>query len=207
MGLFRHERILCSTCLADLPLTRSHDDPLNRVEQLFQGKIELQAASAFLLFDRAGVVQRMLHRLKYKGDLDLGSELGRMMAIDLRESDRFRNVDLLIAVPLHRRKEHRRGYNQSQVLVEGMCDELELPYSEHNLVRKELTATQTKRGRLARWLNVKEAFQLKDPEALAGKHVLLVDDVVTTGATIESCALALSVVPDIKISLYTAACA
>ena len=100
-GLYRHEKILCTACAADLPLARYHDDPFNRVEQLFLGKVQFEAASSFLLFNRAGVAQRMLHRLKYKMDLDIGIELGRMMAQDLQGSERFKGLDLVIAVPLH----------------------------------------------------------------------------------------------------------
>ncbi len=207
MGLYRHEPIICTHCTEDLPLARFHDDPQNRVEQLFFGKATIHAASAYLLFNRSGVVQRMLHRLKYKGDLDLGIELGRMMARDLKDSIRFSDVDALLPVPLHQQKEHKRGYNQSQVLVNGMMDVLQVPCVNDLLVRRERTSSQTKRGRLARWHNVKEAFHLKNVESLRGRHVLLVDDVVTTGATIESCALALAAVPDVKISLYTAAVA
>ncbi|MDQ3100047.1 MAG: ComF family protein [Bacteroidota bacterium] len=186
---------------------RSHDDPRNRVEQLFFGRIPLHAASSYLLFNRSGVVQRMLHRLKYKHDLDLGIELGCMMANDLKGSERFQNIDGLLAVPIHKRKEHQRGYNQSQVLVDGMKKVLDLPSVHGSLVRIEGTSSQTKLGRLARWKNVKDAFWVKDPEKLRDKHIMLIDDVVTTGATIESCALALNEVPGIRISLYTAACA
>jgi ComF family protein len=207
MGLYRHEMILCTACRSDLPLARFHDDPQNRVEQLFFGRVPLHAASSYLLFDRSGVVQRMLHRLKYKNDLDLGVELGCMMARDIKRSQRFKDLDLLVPVPLHPRKLHRRGYNQSAVLAEGMGRIFGLPTSEEGLVRTESTTTQTKKGRLARWMNVKEAFQVKSPEEFSGRHVLLVDDVVTTGATIESCVQVLATVPDIRISLYTAACA
>lgn len=207
MGLFRHEKILCTACRSDLPLARFHDDPQNRVEQLFLGRTTLQAASSFLLFNRAGVVQRMLHRLKYRNDTDLGIELGCMMAHDIKHSERFKDVDALLAVPLHKRKEQRRGYNQSQILVDGMRKVMDLPSLHGSLLRVQGTSSQTKRGRLARWLNVKEAFEVKDVDRLRDQHVLLVDDVVTTGATIESCALALAPVPGIRISLYTAACA
>ena len=199
--------MLCTTCMADLPLARFHDDPQNRVEQLFMGRIPLRAASSFLLFNRSGVAQRMLHRLKYKNDLDVGMELGRMMASDLKGSVRFKDLDILIAVPLHAQKERARGYNQSQVLIDGMIEILDLPTVKGALVRVEATASQTKRGRLARWQNVKEAFRVNDPEKFRDKHVLLVDDVVTTGATVEACAQALSVVPGIRISIYSAACA
>lgn len=199
--------VLCTACREDLPLTRFHDDPQNRVEQLFFGRARLSAASAFLLFNRSGIAQRMLHRLKYKGDLDVGIELGRMMAQDLAGSKRFTGIDALLAVPLHPSRQRQRGYNQSQVIVEGMQQIMGLPQLDEGLFRSVRTSSQTKRGRLARWMNVKEVFQVAEPEKLRDRHVLLVDDVVTTGATIESCALALQKVPGIHISVYTAACA
>lgn len=205
--LLRFESGLCLGCLEELPRTRYHDDAGNPVERLFWGKAELNAASAFLHFSDRGMVQRMLHRIKYDGDLELGRLLGRLMAEDLITSARFKDVDTFMAVPLHRRKQRMRGYNQSQLLVDGMREVWPLASVGGDLLRVVRTPTQTRRGRLDRWLNVKEAFQLPDPEALRDHHVLLVDDVVTTGATIEGCVKALSVVPGIRVSLYTAACA
>lgn len=206
-GLMRFEECLCLGCLQDLPRTRFHQDPLNRVERLFHGKVQLEAASALLHFSRRGMVQRMLHRLKYANDRNVGMMLGRLMAEELQACHRFSTVDTLLPVPLHPRKQRMRGYNQSQVLVEGMCEVWPLPSFGDELLRVVRTPSQTRQGRLDRWRNVKEAFHLPDPESLQGRHVLLVDDVVTTGATVEACALALSNVPGIRISLFTAACA
>lgn len=206
-SLRQFESSLCTPCLNDLPRTRFHDDPRNRVEELFRGKAQLEAASAFLHFNPTGMVQRMLHRIKYHHDEQLGLELGRLMAEDLRTSARFNSVDLFLPVPLHPRKEHTRGYNQCQVLVDGMREVWPLESIGKGLVRVVRTPSQTKRNRLDRWLNVKEAFHLPDPEKLRGRHVLIVDDVVTTGATLEGCMKALSIVPDIRLSVYTAACA
>lgn len=203
----RFEPGLCLACLDDLPRARFHDDPDNRVEQLFRGKADLQAASAFLLFASGGKVQRMLHQLKYRNDRAVGHLLGRLMAEELKTSPRFASVDTFLAVPLHPRKERVRGYNQSQVLVDGMRAAWALPSVDKELMRVVRTPSQTRRGRLDRWLNVKEAFRIPDPEALRGRHILLVDDVVTTGATIEGCVKALSAVPDVRISLCTVACA
>lgn len=201
------ESCLCLGCTEDLPLTRFHDDPDNRVEQLFKGKVEMEAASAYLFFTRDGMVQHMLHRLKYHSDRHVGLYLGRMMAEDLMRSPRFATVDCFLPVPLHPRKEFMRGYNQSQVLVDGMQQRWPLPCIGKDLVRVVRTPSQTRRSRLDRWRNVKEAFHLPDPEKLQGKHVLIVDDVVTTGATLEGCMKALSAVPNVRTSVYTVACA
>lgn len=205
--LLRNEGAICGGCLADLPLTRFHDDAHNPVEQVFLGRLRLEAASALLRFTRDGKTQHLLHRLKYQGDREAGLELGRLMARDAMGCHRFASVDTAIAVPLHASKLRQRGYNQAQVLVDGMRELWPLKDPGRELLRIARTRTQTKKGRLERWTNVKSAFHLADPEALRDAHVLLVDDVVTTGATIEACARALSDVPGIRISVFTCACA
>ena len=153
------------------------------------------------------MVQHMLHHLKYRGDTAVGLELGKRMAEEAMASRRFGDVDVVLPVPLHRRKLKQRGYNQAQVLVDGMCQVWPLRQAGTGLLRVVHTSTQTRRGRLARWGNVKEAFQLADPGELRNAHVLLVDDVVTTGATLESCAKALLHVPGIRVSVLACACA
>lgn len=205
--LYRAEQGICLTCASDLPLLRSHDDPENRVERLFHGKVQLASASAFLIFTKGGKVQRMLHRLKYRGDKEVGLELGRRMAEDVFKSPRFATVDLLMAVPLHPRREKQRGYNQAQVLVDGMASAWPVPTAQNGLLRMAETRTQTRKGRLDRWRNVKEAFHVGEPGVLAGKHILLVDDVVTTGATMEGCVRALQEVPQVRVSILACACA
>jgi ComF family protein len=207
-ALMAFEHSLCEECVADLPRLRGHDDPENKVEQVFRGRLRLNAASAFLQFTKNGMVQNMLHRLKYKGDRDLGLELGRRMAADVMSSRRFADVDTALAVPLHPRKQRQRGFNQSQVLVDGMLEVWPLQRTARGeLLRVTHTSSQTRRGRLDRWSNVKEAFLLAHPDSLKNAHVLLVDDVVTTGATLEGCAKALAHVPGIRISVLACACA
>mgnify|MGYP003393595709 CR=1 FL=1 len=205
--LHRTEGNICLVCLSDLPRTRFHDDPDNRIELLFRGCVQLEAASAFLHFSRSGRVQHILHRLKYRGDREAGLTLGRLMGREVKECARFHTVDTVLAVPLHRRKERARGYNQSQILVDGLREEWPLTDAQHGLQRVVRTATQTKRGRLDRWRNVMEAFEVSKPALLEGKHILLVDDVVTTGATMESCIRTLQQVPGVRVSVLTAACA
>ncbi len=198
---------MCTICIADLPLTRFHDDPRNRVEQLFWGKAPLTAASALLHFSPTGMVQHILHRMKYAQDHEVGRYLGCMMGEALKESSRFNDVDTVLAVPLHPRKQRQRGYNQSQLLVEGLCTAWPKENPKRALQRVNWTDSQTRRGRLDRWSNVKEAFEVKHEEMLRDRHILLVDDVVTTGATIEGCVKALGIVPGVRVSLFTAACA
>ncbi len=206
-ALLKHEYSICTDCVEDLPRLRGHDDPMNKVELVFRGRAQLHAASAFLQFTKDGMVQHLLHRLKYKGERSVGLELGLRMANDVMGSPRFADVDTLIAVPLHRKKEQQRGYNQAQVLVEGMHKAWPLVRREAGLLRVVHTSTQTRRGRQARWANVESAFHPSDPEAVRGCHVLLVDDVVTTGATLLGCIRALADVPGIRISVLACACA
>ncbi len=206
-GLMRFEESLCLGCMRDLPRTRFHGDPNNRVEQLFWGKVQLESSTALLHFSRSGKVQRMLHRLKYRSDRTVGHVLGRLMAKELMECPRFSGVDSFMPVPLHPRKQRMRGYNQSQILVDGMREVWPLPCVGSGLMRVVRTPSQTRKGRWDRWTNVKEAFQMTDPDRLKDRHLLLVDDVVTTGATLEGCVKALSDVPGLRISLCTVACA
>ncbi|HEX2615941.1 MAG TPA: ComF family protein [Flavobacteriales bacterium] len=206
-ALMTFEHSICFACVSDLPRTRFHDDARNKVELLFGGKVQLEAASAFLQFTAGGMVQRMLHRLKYKGDREVGIELGRRMAEDVMASPRFSTVDTVMPVPLHPRKERQRGYNQSQVLVDGLREAWPLEQGGDELLRIVRTSTQTKRGRMDRWKNVGEAFDVAHPETLRDAHVLLVDDVVTTGATLEGCIRALTRAPGVRVSVLTCACA
>ncbi len=206
-ALMRNEGAICMGCAEELPFTRFHDDEQNAVEQIFKGRVRSEAASAMLKFTRDGLVQHMLHRLKYKGDLEVGLELGRRMAREAMGCRRFGTVDTVMAVPLHASKLRQRGFNQAQVLVDGMREVWPLMDPGRELLRVVRTRTQTKKGRLERWANVDQAFQLGHPEVLRDRHVLLVDDVVTTGATIEACAMALGVVPGLRISIFTCACA
>lgn len=203
--LHRRERDLCSICLADLPLARMLGDAGNPVARLFWGRVPLEGAGALLKFNSGGKVQRMLHRLKYQGDRHVGIRMGRLMGEAASASAMYSSVDTVMAVPLHPRKERARGYNQAQVLADGLREVWPLKPAGRELVRVMHTSSQTKRNRVDRWVNVRTAFSIGKAEALANAHVLLVDDVVTTGATLESCAKALLEVPGLRVSVLTAA--
>ncbi len=179
--------VLCVRCLHRLPVTNFHQHAENPVEKIFRGRIPVFAASSFLYFSKDSLVQRLLHQLKYKGNKELGRVLGRMMGAVLNESPHIGAIDLLVPLPLHPAKEKKRGYNQALVLCEGMAEAMGVPVCAEAVGKALQTESQTHKNRIDRWQNMEGRFILKDPSVLRGKHVLLVDDVVTTGATLEAC--------------------
>ena len=187
-SLVNGEEVLCTSCEVNLPRTRFHSDPENVVNQIFWGRVDIEAATAFLYFKKGGSVQNLMHQLKYKGEREIGEYLGRLFGIELETTPFYSAADLLIPVPLHPGKEKKRGYNQSHMIARGMSDILKIPVNTRDLVRRKFTETQTKKGRYSRWENVKEIFEVAEKENLANKKIILVDDVVTTGATLEACA-------------------
>jgi len=204
-SLVRGEEVICLECQSDLPKTGFEKVSDNPVAQLFWGRAEIQLATAFCSFDKGSVMQHFLHNLKYKGAKEVGEKLGKLFGSDLNRCDPYREIDLLIPVPLHPRKEHKRGYNQSTEICKGISNTLNKPYLSDCLIRNHFSDTQTNKSRFDRWENVKDLFMVKNPEEIAGKHLLLVDDVVTTGSTLEACAQALLKVPGVKVSVATLA--
>lgn len=200
------EQVLCLSCSLDLPFTRFHDDQDNVVEQRLKGRFEFEAASSLLFFHKKGRVQQMLHSLKYHRNEAAGLFMGRLLADELRASDRFATVESVVPVPLHPRKLKVRGYNQSDVIAQGM-EERGFIKRENALQRLHDNSSQTRKDTFQRWKNVEGIFDLGDGSGLQGKHVLLLDDVLTTGATLEACAKALLKIPDIKLYVATVACA
>ncbi len=193
--------------MARLPRTDLHRQRGNRVERNFWGKFPVERATSFLHYAKEGMVRELLFELKYHGGKDVGEVLGRMAAAELRSSCFFEDIDGIIPVPLHRRKEWKRGYNQSEWIAKGLSAVTGIPVHPKVVVRNRYTETQTRKGRFERWENVQDLFSCPSPEPLGGKHVLLVDDVLTTGATLVACADALREIPGIKISVFTLALA
>lgn len=195
---------LCYDCLAALPATDYHLMPMNPVFQLFMHHRQVQFATACYFFHHDGILQRIIHQIKYHHHQQLGLFMGCLMAQMLEHH--LASVDYLIPVPLHQRKERQRGYNQASLLANAMADCLHIPVAHHLLRRKVFTPSQTYKGREARQQNVQHAFHLHaDADMLKGKHVLLVDDVLTTGATLNACVETLAVLPDVQISIVTLA--
>jgi ComF family protein len=202
--LVRNEEFLCTHCLFGLPRTNFHKDDENEVAQMFWGRVNLENASAFLYFQKESKVQRMLHKLKYKGEKEVGEFLGRLMGHDLKNTP-FEKIDVIIPLPLHPKKQKIRGYNQSEMVAIGMAEVLNKKIDTDVLIRKIANTTQTRKHRYERWLNVEDVFEVIHPDKIANKHVLLVDDVVTTGATLEASAAALLSAENTKVSIIAVA--
>lgn len=181
------ESSLCIKCIAELPETNFHLHANNPVEKIFWGRLPLVSATAQYYFIKESMMQRLMHELKYKGNRELGKQLGRLMGYDLQKTNRFRKVDYLVPLPLFASKEKRRGYNQATVLCEGIAEVVNTEIAKDVIVRTQYTETQTKKGRIERWQNIEGKFELIKPEKIRNKNILLVDDVITTGATLEAC--------------------
>mgnify|MGYP000035012815 FL=1 len=180
------EASICGRCIHQLPATSFHTLENNPVEKIFWGRIPVQAAMAAYYFTKDSLLQTLLHELKYRGNKELGFHLGQLMGVLLKESARF-NPDVLIPVPLHPKKEKERGFNQSLLLCKGIASVLNVPIEETLLSKKYSGTSQTKKNRLERWENVELSFEKNQRAGITGKTVLLVDDVITTGATLEAC--------------------
>ena len=178
---------LCLHCIFELPITGFADMKDNPVEKIFWGRIHVEAATSELYFSKGTLVQSIIHQLKYKGNREAGIMLGKIMGESLSNSNRFKEIDLLIPLPLTRIKERKRGYNQSEILCLGISEVTNIPILKNAVSRLKATETQTKKRRSQRWDNVEGNFFVNQKELIQGKHVLLVDDVITTGATLEAC--------------------
>lgn len=200
--LLSEESMLCMRCVEAMPETNFDNHPNNPVEKKFWGRLRLVGATAQYYFTKESLMQHLMHQFKYKGNKELGLQLGRMMGESLKRSNRF-NVDALIPLPLFPAKEKKRGFNQATVLCDGMAEYMNVPVLNDVIIRPQFTETQTKKGRIERWLNMEGKFILKNPEAITNKHILLVDDVVTTGATLETCGTELLKADNARLSLAT----
>jgi ComF family protein len=204
-SLMANEQLICTDCRYNLPFTNFHLQTDNIVARQFWGKINLEAAYALYYFTKGGKVQNLMHQFKYKGVRQIGNLLGSIAGEQLIENDIFKTVDIIIPVPLHKKRMRQRGYNQSAYFAEGLAQKLNVPIEIDNLVRVIATETQTHRSRFARFENMREVFVVNNPEKLVNKHVLLVDDIVTTGSTLEACGTKLLKIEGLKLSIATIA--
>jgi len=204
-SLVANEHLLCTDCLYNLPFTNFHLQPDNIVARQFWGKIPVEGAFALYYFNKGGKIQNLMHQFKYKGMPQIGNLLGSIAGGQLINNEVFKSADLIIPVPLHKKRLRQRGYNQSACFAEGLAQKLNIPVEGYNLVRINATETQTHKSRFARFENMKEVFALTEPERLINKHVLLVDDVITTGSTLEACGQQLLTIEGLKLSIATIA--
>lgn len=209
-ALARGEKYICTACSIKLPYTDFHlhgATELNPLQRRFWGKVPVRFAFAYLYFMPKGRVQRLLHRLKYKGAQELGEHLGQRYGSVLTDYQYNQQFDVIVPVPLHTYKLRRRGYNQAECFAKGLGTSMGLPHHALALSRTKDTSTQTRKNRLDRWQNVEQVFQVVKPHQIKGMHVLLVDDVMTTGATLEACARALLAAGATEVSVATIAAA
>jgi ComF family protein len=204
-SLVSGEKVICTECRFSLPLTNFHQQPDNIVAQQFWGKLPLQGAYALYYFAKGGKVQNLMHHFKYRNMPQIGNALGEIAGTQIIKNAVLNKAEIIIPVPLHKGRLRQRGYNQSACFAHGLSGQLNIPVDETSLIRAKATQTQTHRSRFLRFENMQEVFAIKHPERLEDKHVLLVDDVVTTGSTLEACGAELLKVPGLKLSVATIA--
>jgi ComF family protein len=200
------EKEVCYNCIDKLPLTNFYKDRDNTVAQKFWGRIKLESAAAFYFQNKENITQQLIHQLKYKHKTNIGLKLGEIMGHYLSQPDSiFKDIDIIIPLPLHITKQRIRGYNQCDFIAEGLSSVLQKPFATDVVKRAIANESQTKKNKFQRWENVDGIFELANKEKIKNKHLLLIDDVVTTGSTIEACANALLKEPSIKLSVLTVA--
>ncbi|MCX6258423.1 MAG: ComF family protein [Bacteroidia bacterium] len=205
--LYGHEEVICNLCIYQIPRTNYHRSADNPVSRLFWGRVNVDGATSFFSFSKGSRFQGLIHQLKYKGKTEIGYVLGRLFGIDLKESPVFSLVDVVIPVPLHPDKQKKRGFNQCWYIADGIAFSLQVPVDCKSLYRGVNNETQTRKSRFERWKNVRDIFGLRDNHNLDNKHILLIDDVITTGATLESCAETLLKAKNVRVSIATLAAA
>lgn len=205
VGLNKQEQVLCTYCLFQLPYTHFHLQKDNKTAREFWGRADIRAATSFLYFKKGERVQHLLHQLKYRRQTQIGVYLGRLCGKVLKQAGGFSGVDLICPLPLHKQSMRRRGYNQSEFFALGLGETMKKKVDASLLARTRIAESQTRKSRFDRFLNVREAFSVRHPHRLVNRHVLLVDDVLTTGATLTACASAVLAVGGTQVSIATIA--
>lgn len=202
-SLLKSERILCAFCRHDLPIINTNNFNNNEITNAFYGRINIKKATSFLYFNKKNSTQKLIHQLKYKGNQEVGTFIGNWFGSNLKEHHFFNDIDCIIPVPLHPKKEKTRGYNQLTTFGKSLSEIANIVYKDELLLRISSTKTQTLKERFERFSNSNTVFHLTNTSALKNKHILLIDDVITTGATIEACCNELLKTENITISIAT----
>ncbi len=198
--LLKGEEVICIRCQLQLPRTNFHKEPINPIIKHFWGKVPVHAATAYYFFNKGEKVQHLIHQLKYKNAPAVGIKVGRLFGNELKQSELFKNVDVIVPVPLHADKLRMRGYNQSEQIALGLSEAYEVK-SANLVTRLKHTETQTRKHRYQRYQNVNKVFTVSEEQEVYRKHVLLVDDVITTGSTLVACAEELLKIEGTKVSV------
>jgi len=200
-----NEHLICTSCRHDLPLTNYHINNINTLKKVFYGRVNIENATALLLFEKKGIVQQLLHQLKYKGQENIGAFFGKWLGHELAAIKNYQTIDIVIPVPLHKRKQRKRGFNQAAKFGIEIAEALGVVYRDNVLIKITNTETQVFKNRMARWQQNTTTFTLENSALIANKHILLVDDIITTGATVESCVNVLNLAENIKVSVASMA--
>jgi ComF family protein len=203
--LVENENFFCYACFLKLPRTNYHLISENQAIERLAGKVSLVKASSYFYYSKGGIAQRLIAEIKYKGNRNLGEWIGRYIAKDMISSGFFKGIDYIIPVPLHRSKEKKRGFNQAEKIAEGIAQVTKIPLETNNVIRIKANTSQTRKGVFDRWRNTLNLFYIKNPELFNEKHILLIDDVLTTGSTLEAVAQSLLKSEGVKISILTVA--
>jgi len=204
--LLKTETIICTQCRHSLPIACHHRTSNNAMKNVFYGRFPLEQATALLQFQKRGITQQLLHNLKYRGQYKISNFFGKWLGTELSENENYRSIDMVIPVPLHKQKMKKRGYNQVSGFGQEIAMALKVPFREDVLIKVSKTHSQVFKKRLTRFA-AEEIFTITKPEVISNKHILLVDDIVTTGATLENCAQQLLKSPGVKLSVATIAIA
>jgi ComF family protein len=204
MSLFKHEKVICMRCKHHLPQARfAHRD--NPAAQVFWGRVPLKIVTTAFLYNKGNAIQKLIHQFKYRRNKAIGIFLGEELGKDLSHIPGHEDISIIIPVPLHPRKQKKRGFNQSEIIARGIAEKIDAEVHDSIMFRKSFSGTQTRKTKYERWQNVETIFALKNEKLIENKHILLVDDVITTGATIEACAHCLMKVEGVRLSVAAVA--
>lgn len=200
-SLFKGENIICMRCYSHLPRSRFSDDKENPAARVFWGRVPLSFVFTGFLYNKGNAIQQLIHAFKYRGLKNIGSFLGGELGNEINSITQLSDLEFILPVPLHPKKQKKRGFNQSEIIARGIAEKIPAGVNTSILKRQSFSSTQTRKSKYERWKNVENIFSVENGNEIEGKHILLVDDVITTGATIEACAQALFGLDGIKISV------